>query len=171
MPSNLAHVRFCKIFALNLPDPRPRVENRHFDGIADFTNTGQREHHYPRGPGRRTVVKERQHRLAKQWAIPSGSFPGAKNLALSPRRRSVFPRKFLTRYSGRIHPWLREVLWRATGQGRGSIRVRNCDASAAHWSSSKTHLFNNIEGSFSKARSGDVEVAVNIQPKRPLSPL
>jgi hypothetical protein len=29
--------------------------------------------------------------------------------------------------------------------------VRNCDASAAHWSSSKTHLFNNIEGSFSKA--------------------
>ena len=37
------------------------------------------------------------------------------------------------------------------GQGRGSIRMRNCDASAAHWSSSKTHLFNNIEGSFSKA--------------------
>ena len=29
--------------------------------------------------------------------------------------------------------------------------MRNCDASAAHWSSSKTHLFNNIEGSFSKA--------------------
>jgi hypothetical protein len=29
--------------------------------------------------------------------------------------------------------------------------VRNFDASAAHWSNSKTHLFNNIEGSFSKA--------------------
>ena len=39
----------------------------------------------------------------------------------------------------------------APGQGRGSIRVRNCDASAAYWSSSKTHLFNNIEGSSSKA--------------------
>jgi hypothetical protein len=37
------------------------------------------------------------------------------------------------------------------GQGRGSIRVRNFDASAAHWASSKAHLFNNIEGSFSKA--------------------
>src|SRR6516225_8760184 len=47
---------------------------------------------------------------AKRWAVPFGSVPGAKNLALSPRRRSVFPRKFLTRYSGRIHPWLREVL-------------------------------------------------------------
>jgi len=41
---------------------------------------------------------------------------------------------------------------RGPGQGRGSIRVRNFEASAAHWSSSKTHLFNNIEGSFSKAR-------------------
>jgi len=45
---------------------------------------------------------------------------------------------------------------RGPGQGRGSIRVRNCDASAAHWSSSKTHLFNNIEGSFSKAKEGTI---------------
>jgi hypothetical protein len=45
------------------------------------------------------------------------------------------------------------------GQGRGSIRMRNCDASAAHWSSSKTHLFNNIEGSFSKSRPTKIPIA------------
>jgi hypothetical protein len=31
--------------------------------------------------------------------------------------------------------------------------MRNFDAGAAHWSSSKTRFFNNIEGSFSKART------------------
>jgi hypothetical protein len=31
------------------------------------------------------------------------------------------------------------------------MRVRNFDASAAHCPSSKTHLFNNIDGSFSTA--------------------
>ena len=47
--------------------------------------------------------------LGERWAVPFGSVPGAKNLALSPLQKSVFPRKFLTRCSGRIHPWLREV--------------------------------------------------------------
>jgi len=52
--------------------------------------------------------------LAKRRAVPFGSVPGAKNLALSPHRRSVFPRKFLTRCSRRIHPVASRGSWRAT---------------------------------------------------------
>src|SRR6516162_1539519 len=68
----------------------------------------------------------------KRRAVPFGSVPGAKNLALSPRRRSVFPRKFLPRCSGRIPPWLREVLGELAKRRAVPFRERPSRQELAH---------------------------------------
>src|SRR5215469_5078537 len=64
--------------------PRPKIKKiAIFGGIADFANTGRREHHYPRRPGRPTVVKKRQ-----RWRV------GISNW------RPIFSRSHGSRHSG-----------------------------------------------------------------------
>jgi hypothetical protein len=61
--------------------------------------------------GRAAAPGEEYAGALERRAVPFGSVPGAKNLALSPHRRSVFPRKFLTRCSGCVHPVASRGSW------------------------------------------------------------